>query len=124
MEKKTGYPQLWITEGGLILEGEASETEDGLIDSLKWNKGASDAKHDDAHVEQGGFVNAHHAPISTKRVGTNGGLHQFVAVGAENRFQHGLLARRRVLFAAVHRLSQLSFNEKKVIIRRRIRQNE
>ena len=34
MEKKTGYPQLWITEGGGILEGEAPQTEDGLIDSL------------------------------------------------------------------------------------------
>jgi hypothetical protein len=25
MEKKTGYPQLWSTEGEVILEGEASE---------------------------------------------------------------------------------------------------
>ena len=25
VEKKTGYPQLWSTEGEVILEGEASE---------------------------------------------------------------------------------------------------
>lgn len=47
IEKKTGYPQLWRTVSGFNLEGKTSQTKDGLIDSLKWNKGSRDAKDDD-----------------------------------------------------------------------------
>jgi hypothetical protein len=46
--KKTGYPQLWSTVFAVELEGKASKAEDGLINSLKWNKVSGDAEHDDA----------------------------------------------------------------------------
>jgi len=46
--KKTGYPQLWRAVLGPESERKAAEANDGLINTLKWNKVPSDAEHHNA----------------------------------------------------------------------------
>ena len=110
MKKETGYPQLWSTREAIILESQTSQPDDCLVNTLKWDEGAGDSENHDLCVEQGGGINTHDAPISSHRMWTNSGLHEFVAVGAEDRFKHGLLA-RRTTFAAIHRFAQFTFDE-------------
>lgn len=116
MRKKTGYPHLWIALIAFMLEGESPETEDGLINSLKGKKGSRGAEHDDMHIEQRGLVDAQDGPISTNRMRTHGGLHEFLTMSAKDGFQHGLFTRRMADVAAVHCFSQLAFDERQVIV--------